>query len=128
LGFGTQLARANALQENALRLISDAACGARLRASAGQGCGPHGSKEPHDATTFVQKPLFRTLRCIPHSDCLQRLLRASAAVWTEPWRASAWMASISLRLRSWPVTIMVASCISRPGRCIRFVRQQVPAR
>ncbi len=49
--------------------IRGAACGARLRASAGQGCGPHGSKEPHDATTFVQKPLFRTLRCIPHSDC-----------------------------------------------------------
>ena len=60
--------------------VSGAACGARLRASAGGGCGPHGSKEPHDATTFVQKPLFRTLRCIPHSDCLQRLLRASATV------------------------------------------------
>ncbi len=26
-------------------------------------------EEPHDATTFVQKPLFRTLRRIPHSDC-----------------------------------------------------------
>ncbi len=57
-------------------LDSDAACGARpatagcLWASAGQGCGPHGSKEPkNDATTFVQKPLFRTLRRIPFSDC-----------------------------------------------------------
>ncbi len=51
-------------------LDSVAACGARLRASAGQGCGPHGSKEPkNDATTFVQKPLFRILRRIPISDC-----------------------------------------------------------
>ena len=55
--------------------IRGAACGARpatagcLRAFAGQGCGPHGSKEPHDATTFVQKPLFSTFRRIPFSDC-----------------------------------------------------------
>ncbi len=38
-------------------------------------CGPPPAKaaarteEPPDATTFVQKPLFRTLRRIPHSDC-----------------------------------------------------------
>ncbi len=31
--------------------ISDAACGARLRASAAGGCGPHGSKNPTTATT-----------------------------------------------------------------------------
>jgi len=40
-----------------------------LRACAGQGCGPHGSNEPHDALTFLAKSLFRTLRRIPHSDC-----------------------------------------------------------
>ncbi len=47
-------------------LDSGAACGARpatagcLRASAGQGCGPHGSKEPYDVPAIVAKTL------VPH--------------------------------------------------------------
>jgi len=37
--------------------MSDAACGARLRASAGGGCGPHGSKS---RTTAMMKSFART--------------------------------------------------------------------
>ena len=36
--------------------MSDAACGARLRASAGGGCGPHGSKS---RTTAMMKSFAR---------------------------------------------------------------------
>ena len=55
-------------------LDSDAACGARLRASAGQGCGPHGSKEPkNDATTIAvnhcSAPSAAFLRAIAPCAC-----------------------------------------------------------
>ena len=53
--------------------VSGAACGARLRASAGGGCGPHGSKEPHDTTAIVARTF------VPHSPRhpFQRLFLAS---------------------------------------------------
>ncbi len=98
-------------------LDSGAACGARLRACAGQGCGPNGSKEPkNDATTFVQKPLFRTLRRIPLSDCSLRLLRATAPSGREPWGTSARTVGTGLRRLSFPAMSRQGTCGSTPGR------------
>ena len=46
---------------------------------------------PYEVTalTFAVKPLFRTLRRIPPSDCSLRLLRATAPSGREPWTTSA---------------------------------------
>ncbi len=69
-------------------LDSDAACGARLRACAGQGCGPHRRAVRHIDIHSLQNLLFCFLRCIPHSDCSLRLLRATATACRELWSTS----------------------------------------
>ena len=45
--------------------MSGAACGARLRASAAGGCGPHGSKSRHDDKIVRPGRLRGLLRCKP---------------------------------------------------------------
>ena len=106
-------------------LDSDAACGARLRASAGQGCGPHGSKEPNDAMAIVAKTIVRILRRIPHSDCSLRLLRATATVRRESWRRSVRSANVGLRPRMLPMSLMPATWLLRRARHVPWTPMEL---
>ncbi len=54
-GCGTMVFAANVIASISFR-ISGAACGARLRASAARGCGPHGSLSRTTATTKSSAP------------------------------------------------------------------------
>ena len=112
-------------------VVSGAACRVRpapagcLRTSAGQGCGPHGSRSRPLHRHSLQKPLFRFLYGIHLSDCSLRLLRATATVRRESWRRSVRSANVGLRPRMLPMSLMPATWLSRRARHVPWTPMEL---
>ena len=96
-----------------------------LRASAAQGCGPHGSRSRPLHRHSLQKPLFRFLYGIHLSDCSLRLLRATATVRRESWRRSVRSANVGLRPRMLPMPLMPATWLSRRARHVPWTPMEL---
>ena len=90
-------------------------CGARpatagcLRACAGQGCGPHGSNEPHDASASIAKTIVP--HPPPHS--FERLLFAPAAGYRR--REDGYLGGIGTNGGYWSSSTLGSTDPSRAG-------------